>query len=398
MSGLLPYAEALAAILGHATSPRAETVPLTAAPGRRLAAPVTAAIARPSAAVSAMDGYAVRLADVSAVGAQLSVIGEAPAGTPFQGAVNAGEAVRIFTGGELPDGADHIVIQEHVARDGDVITCVHAYTEADFIRPRAMDFDDGETVLEAGTVLGPAELSLAAAANLATLQVYRRPRVGLLANGDELRPPGSDVRPGEVVNSNPVSLGALIESWGGDAFDLGIAADSVADIQSRIAGDDEIDIFLPVGGASVGDHDHMRPAFAGAGFEPIFARIGVRPGKPTWFSRREAQFVLGLPGNPASAYVCAHLFLKPLLTGQLNRIVQAQTATPLKPNGPRMHFMRARAAIDESGVLTVTQAANQDSSLIRPLAASNALIQRDPDAPAAETGTPVPILPVGPLA
>lgn len=397
MSGLLPYAEALAAILSHAVSPGTETVPLAGALGRRLASPVTAAIARPSAAVSAMDGYAVRLADVGEANARLTVIGEAPAGTPFHGTVSAGQAVRIFTGGELPDGADHIVIQEQVARDGDTITCERAYTQADYIRPRAMDFDSGETVLAAGTTLGPAELSLAAAANLATLDVYRRPRVGLIANGDELRPPGSDIRPGEVVNSNPVSLGALIESWGGDAVDLGIAEDSVAAIQSRIASAEDIDIFLPVGGASVGDHDHMRPAFAGAGFEPIFARIGVRPGKPTWFSQRSAQFVLGLPGNPASAYVCAHLFLKPLLTGQPSRIVQAQTATPLKSNGPRMHFMRAIAEIDAAGTVTVTAAANQDSSLIRPLAASNALIQREPDASAATAGTPVPILLVGPL-
>ena len=397
MSSLLPYAEALAAILDHAVQTGTETIPLAEGLSRRLATPVTAAIARPSAAVSAMDGYAVRLADVREVSARLKVIGEAPAGTPFQGTVNAGEAVRIFTGGDLPDGADHIVIQEHVARDGDTITCTHAYRASEYVRPRAMDFDSGETVLESGTRLGPAELSLAAAANLATLDVYHRPRVGLIANGDELRPPGSDIRPGEVVNSNPISLGALIESWGGEAVDLGIAEDSVAAIQSHIADAEDIDIFLPVGGASVGDHDHMRPAFAGAGFEPIFARIGVRPGKPTWFSQRSTQVVLGLPGNPASAYVCAHLFLKPLLTGQLNRIVQAQTATPLKPNGPRMHFMRARAAIDETGLLTVTPAPNQDSSLIRPLAASNALIQRDPDTPAAEVGTPVPILLVGPF-
>lgn len=397
MTGQLSYEDALSAILDHTPPLGTETVAVTQAQGRRLAEPVTAAVARPPAPVSAMDGYAVRLGDVTAPQARLNVIGEAPAGRPFSGQLQPGEAVRIFTGGELPDGADHIVIQEHVARDGDQIVCERAYDQPEFVRPRAMDFDAGEALLATGTVLGPAKLSLVAAANIAELKVYRRPRVGLLANGDELRPPGSQLRPGDVVNSNPVGLGALIQDLGGEAIDLGIAEDSREAIQSRIEAAADIDLFLPIGGASVGDHDHMRPAFAEAGFRPIFERIAVRPGKPTWFSKRDRQFVLGLPGNPASAYVCAHLFLKPMLTGQHNRFVQAALETSLDRNGPRTQFMRSQVRIDAGGQLVATPAPNQDSSLIRPLAASNALIQRDPDAPTAAAGQTVSILLVGGL-
>ncbi len=398
MTGLLSYQDALDRLMAHRPPLEHERAPIETAYGRRLAEPVIAAIPRPAAAVSAMDGYAVRLDDVRAEGRELRVIGEAPAGKPFAGALGAGEAVRIFTGAELPDGADHIVIQEQTRREGDMVVCEAGYKAPEFVRPRAMDFDAGDALLSEGVRLGPAELALAASGNVAEVAVWKRLRVGLLANGDELKPPGGALGPGDVVNSNPVALAALIAEWGGEAVDLGIAADSIAAIQQRVRAAEDIDIFLPIGGASVGAHDHMRPAFAGLGFEPVFEKVAVRPGKPTWFSTRETQRVLGLPGNPASAFVCAHLFLRPLITGAAIAGVKAKLAAPLAANGPRVHFMRAELAVSEAGVLTVAPAPDQDSSLIRPLVYSNALLFRDVQAAAGAAGDAVEVLPLAPFA
>ncbi|WP_084396853.1 molybdopterin molybdotransferase MoeA [Henriciella aquimarina] len=386
MSGLISVDEALALLRGQAIAPGTETVALEGAQGRHLAEPVIARVSRPPAAVSAMDGYAVRLADVRNSGAKLTVIGEAPAGAPFEGRLDAGQAVRIFTGGEIPDGADHIVIQEDAMRDDDTLVCREAYDASQFIRPAGLDFTEGDTVLPEGARLGAGELALAASANVAALTVHKRLRVGILANGNELKAPGSDLAPGEIVNSNPAGLAALIREWGGDPVDLGIARDTLKSIRDSVAAAPEIDIFLPVGGASVGDHDLMRPAFAAEGFEPVFQKIAVKPGKPTWFSARDAQRVLGLPGNPASALVCAHLFLKPLLTGRSHSFVPARLAAPVAANGPREHFMRAALAVSDDGRLVATPAANQDSSLIRPFIESQALLRRETNAPALGAG------------
>ncbi|MGB3627723.1 MAG: molybdopterin molybdotransferase MoeA [Henriciella sp.] len=397
MSGLITVDEALGLLAAHTPILEHETVATAGAQGRMLAEDVHARVSRPPAAVSAMDGYAVRLEDVRSAGTTLNVIGEAPAGAPFSGTVGKGEAVRIFTGGELPAGADHIVIQEDADRDGDRLTCREAYSEAQFVRAQGMDFEEGALILESGTRLGAAELAIAAAANLASLKVTRRPRVGILANGNELKPPGSELGPGEIVNSNPPALAALIRNWGGEPVDLGTAADTLEDIQARIKAARDIDIFLPVGGASVGDHDLMRPAFAAEGFTPVFEKIAVRPGKPTWFSKATHALVLGLPGNPASALVCAHLFLQPLISGQRLRHVRARLAAPLPSNGPREHYMRSEAWIDETGVLLARPADNQDSSLITPFLAGNALCRRTRNTPALEAGEPVDIVLMKPL-
>lgn len=396
MSGLISVDEAIALLVEHALDLPVETVSLENALGARLANPLKAKVSRPPAAVSAMDGYAVRLRDVSSANASLKVIGEAPAGAPFAGSVGPGEAVRIFTGGVVPEGSDHIVIQEDATRDGETLVCQRGYQASEFVRDAGRDFGEGDLLLDAGTVIGPAELALAAAANHATLEIVRRPRIGLLANGDELKAPGSALRPGEIINSNPVALSAMITDWGGVPVDLGVASDSENSIRSFIKNAEDIDLFLPIGGASVGDHDHMRSAFAAEKFEPVFEKIAVRPGKPTWFSKQDKQLVLGLPGNPASAFVCAQLFARVLIaaTGKLETHT-AQLGKALAANGPREHFMRADVEIAVNGALIATPADDQDSSLIRPFLNAKGLIRRLPHAPPVEQGDSIEFVPIG---
>ncbi|MFN7167620.1 MAG: molybdopterin molybdotransferase MoeA [Pannonibacter sp.] len=281
-------------------------------------------------------------------------------------------------------------------RDGQVV-CRKSYDATEFVRLAGIDFLEGETLISSGTVLTPAALSLAAASNHGALSVHKRPRVGILANGDELRPPGTALTEGQVVNANPAGLSALVRAWGGEPVDLGIAGDSVDAILRRIQ-DTAIDLFLPVGGASVGDHDHMRAAFAVAGFEPVFEKIAVKPGKPTWLSRRNGQRVLGLPGNPASALVCAHLFLKPLLLDTFSLpTLAAELAEPLPANDAREQFLRAAVQVSGPGRLIVKAASDQDSSLLKPFLSANGLIRRMSNAGAAPAGAVLPVVMIGAL-
>lgn len=353
------------------------SVPLAEALGAILAVPVYAMTTRPPVAVSAMDGYAVRLGDVGLANRKLRIIGEAPAGMPFEQAVGRGEAVRIFTGAEVPDGSDHIVIQEDVVRTGLEIVCNKSYGKAEFIRAAGRDFHRGDLLMEPGVRIGPVEIATAAAANHADLTIVKRPRVAIIANGDELVPPGSSLKRGEIVSSNPAGLAALIREWGGEVNELGIATDSESSIINLIGAAADFDIILPVGGASVGDHDHMKRAFTRVGFENIFEKISIRPGKPTWMARRGNQLALGLPGNPASSIVCAHLFLRPLLSGRFAlKTIIARLEGSLSANGARQTFLRGNAYVNDEGVLTVSAKHDQDSSLTRPFLGGNALIQR----------------------
>lgn len=370
-----------------------ETAPLHACVGRVLATSVLARHTHPPDNMSAMDGYAVRIADATA-GAKLHVIGEAAAGHPFAGQVRADTCVRVFTGSVIPDGADHVVIQEDVTRTGDAIEINQAQSGPRHIRAAGIDFNAGDVILNAGTCVSPRHLSICAAANHAELTVIRRPRVALLANGDELRPPGSTLGPGQIIASNEYTLTALIEAWGGDVVNLGIAPDDPIDIKARIKRAQDADLFVPVGGASVGDHDHMKAAFADLGFQTVFSRIAVRPGKPTWMSKSDAQWVLGLPGNPASALVCAHLFLRPLLLQMLGRSAQATTIqakldAPMDANGSRESFSRGIVSFGDAGERIVSLAGNQDSSLLSPFVTANVLVHRPIDSPAREAGETV---------
>ncbi len=370
-----------------------ETVSIMAALNRVLASDVIARHTQPPASMSAMDGYAVRGEGLKP-GNSYSVIGESAAGHPFSGTVGGAEAVRIFTGSVVPEGADHVVIQEDVRRDSDAITICEGVGKSTHIRQAGIDFKEGQVLLKSGVQLQPRHLSIIAASNNPSVDVIRRPRVAILSNGDELRPPGSQLRSGEIIASNEYTLAALISAWGGEPINLGIAPDDPSRIRNMIADAEGVNVFLPVGGASVGDHDHMKPVFADLGFESVFSKVAIKPGKPTWFSKQGQVSVLGLPGNPASALVCAHLFLRPLLSSYLGlddtrQWCAARLTRPLSANGRRENFLRGRLRYQPDGTIEVDPAVNQDSSLLSPFIDADVLVQRRADAPAAEAGSMV---------
>ncbi len=375
-----------------------EAVALDDALGRMLAQEISARRDQPPFAASAMDGYAVRAADTPGV---LRMVGESAAGRGFEGAIEAGDAIRISTGAPLPDGADTIVIQEDAVREGDRVT-VPAAKAGRHIRPRGGDFTAGTALLPAKRKLDGVALALAAASGVASLSVARRPRVAILCSGDELVAPGGTPGPFQIYDSATHGVAALIRSWGGIAQRLVLARDHVDEIAvAAQRGLNDSDLLLVLGGASVGDHDHARPALMRLGLELRVEKIAVRPGKPTWFGVTPHGPVLGLPGNPASALVCAWLFLRPLLEAMLGRDPQAcvqlhraRLSHPLPANGQREHYLRARTDIDDQGQLTVRAFEDQDSSLLSVFAAANALIRLEPGADALEDGALVDILPL----
>lgn len=387
---VLTVDEALATIIGAAAKPFVEKRNVETANGFVVARDIASKINHPPFRASAMDGYAVRFSDAE-VGAKLLVVGEAAAGAPFAGAVGAGEAVRIFTGGVVPEGADHVAIQEEVTRDGDVIIIDEVQKNPSNIREAAVDFREGEILRSKGDRLVAMDLALLASANIAEIDVFQKPLIAYFDNGDELREPGSNLRPGEIVGSNRFALDAMIAEWGGVPKYLGRAEDDLAAIGQKFREGKTADILVTVGGASVGDRDYVRSVFAAEGGELAFPKIAVRPGKPTWFGRIGNTRVLGLPGNPASAIVCAILFLRPLVkaTGGerfTKQIVRAALAASLGPNGPRETYLRGRVRPDDNGRLIAEAAHNQDSSLLSPLAAGNCLIRRFAHASAAAEG------------
>jgi molybdopterin molybdotransferase len=400
---MLILAEAQAALLDGLAPLPAEDCPLARCAGCTLAEDVTAERSQPPDPVSAMDGYAVRETDATP-GTELRVIGESPAGAPFAGEVVPDTAVRIATGGLVPTGAERIVIQEIVDRDGDRIRIREQPGPATFVRAAGSDFGAGQAVLAAGDRLTSARIALAAAANRDTLRVRALPRVLILASGDELREPGGPLGKGEIVNSAGYGIEALVESWGGAAERLPMLPDDRDDCRRRLAGSAlDAEVIVPLGGASVGDRDVLRPLFGEMGAEIIFDRVAVQPGKPTWHARfSDGRLVLGLPGNPASAFVCAWLFLKPLLhallgrSGEALRFLPAVAGHDFPANGPRESFLRGTAIID-SGRLVATAGWQQDSHLQLPLARANALIRRPPNAPALAPGEPLDLLLIEPL-
>jgi molybdopterin molybdotransferase len=360
-----------------------ETTALDAAAGRTLAEDVFARLSQPPFAASAMDGYAVRFDDVRTTGARLIVIGEAAAGARFAGSLGAREAVRIFTGAPMPEGADHVLIQEEARRVGDEATVVEAQSRAGNVRAAGVDFTAGDRLAEKGQLLTGPVLALMAAGNVDRVPVVRRPRVAIISNGDELAPPGTDLTADAIVSSIPYGLAPMIAAWGGAPRFVGIARDDPSDIRRLIGAALDSDLIVPIGGASVGDRDFMRAAFAERGAAPIFEKVSIKPGKPTWFSTlSDGPAVLGLPGNPASALVTARLFLKAAIDAMTGRAapagdaLRAVLAAPLPANGPRETYLRARLDYSDDGRLLVTPHSNQDSSLLSVFARSDALIQR----------------------
>ena len=405
---LLPVDQALARILAAVTPCPTETVGIEHAAGRTLAAPVLALRTQPPEAVSAMDGYALRARDCAAPGTVLRVVGTAPAGHPFDGKVETGTAVRIFTGAVVPQGADTVVIQEDTETLGDsqVRFTVAARTDMN-IRPQGLDFKEGQALLNTGTILTARHVALAAAGNHAALPVARRPLIALIATGDELRAPGSALGPGEIIASNGYALAARARQSGAEILDLGIVPDNREAIAEALhtALARGADMVVSIGGASVGEHDLVRDVFVEAGMVLDFWKIAMRPGKPLMFGSIANPagghtLLLGLPGNPVSSYVCAELFMVPAIAAFLdqrpaNRLRRARLDGPLRENGPRDHYMRAQIiGIDADGVTRVSCAASPDSSLLVPLAEADCLAIQPANSPALAAGTLIDILPL----
>ena len=394
---LMPVENARARILAKVKPLGIEKVPLDEALGRVLARPVKAISQQPPFDCSAMDGYAVIAADVAETPSTLKLIGTSAAGHAFSGKLKSGETVRIFTGAPMPKGADAVVIQENVEASGKLITVNQGVKPAQNVRFAGFDFAKGDILLPAGIRLGARDIGLAAAANAPELTVHRRPRVAILATGDELVLPGVKPRADQIVSSNSNALAAMAALLGADVINFGIVKDTLKATERAIAKAAGADVLVTTGGASVGDHDYVQEALKNSGVKIDFWKIAMRPGKPFMYGRRKAQHVLGLPGNPVSALVCARLFLKPLLDAlngltPSDDLVEARLGSPMKENDTRQDYVRASLSIGADGTRVATPFSKQDSAMQRTFREAGALIVRPPHAPAASEGDVVKIL------
>lgn len=388
---MISVAQALDHLFALAPTLGVEDVPLAEASGRVLARPLTARLTQPPFPASAMDGYAVRAADV-ATGASLTVIGESAAGHGFSGVVAAGQAVRIFTGAPVPDGADKVVLQEDVTRTGDHITLGPDIGPGDNFRPAGADFAEG-TPFAAPHLLRPADIALLASMNHANVPVYRQPEVAIIATGDELVQPGETPGPDQIIASNALGLAALLREHGARPRLLPIARDTESALRLTFEMAQGADLIVTIGGASVGDHDLVGKVAADLGMDHAFYKIAMRPGKPLMAGTLNGAMMVGLPGNPVSSLVCGHVFLRPVIRAMqgLPRAALARQIAPLgrdiAANGPREHYMRARLV--DGQVIPFDQ---QDSALLTVLATADCLLVRPPHDPQQAAGTPVSII------
>lgn len=396
---LLAVEEALSIILKDVRPLPVEDLPIAQAAWRVLGQDLQARRTQPPFNVSAMDGYAVRAKDIETAPVSLSIIGESAAGNGFSGALASNEAVRIFTGAPVPDGADTVVIQEDTHRSGMMVEIRETISLGRHIRPAGLDFSAGDIILQAGRTLDPAAISLAASANYASLPVIRQPRVAILATGDELALPGSQLLPDQIVSSNSYGVMAVIEESGGKTIDLGIVQDRIDLIQEAVerAFQFEADILVTLGGASVGDHDLVQAALKKRGIELDFWKLALRPGKPMMYGQLQSMRVLGLPGNPVSSLICSSIFLKPLISALGGRshspdIRKIKLGQAMRQNDLRQDYIRALVSHDANGEAIVTPFTLQDSSMLTTLAKANGLIIREPNAPAVNEGELVPVL------
>ncbi len=387
--GLLSVTHARARILADIPRQRpAEVVALECALGRTLARDLAAKRTQPPKAVSAMDGYAVRAADLVQLPVKLKQIGESTAGHSFSGSLGPKETVRIFTGAPVPDGCDTILIQENARVEAGLVEPLQSVASGRHIRGKGIDFAEGEVLLAAGTRLGASNIALAAAMNFAEVAVTRRPRVGILATGDELVLPGAAIGPDQIIASNSYAIAALAEAAGGEAFDLGIARDELKALDERIvAARAATDVLVTLGGASVGDRDLVKPALARQGMELNFWKIAMRPGKPVIHGRLGPMIILGLPGNPVAAFVAGLVFLVPLLRAlcgdpdaDRDESEPAILGKALRGNDSRQDYLRAALRPSETGLPVATPFETQDSSLLRLLAQAQCLVVREPHA------------------
>lgn len=395
---MLDVATARARILENLPFCGPETVALTAACGRVLAQDVSARRANPPVCVSAMDGYAVQAADAQA-GATLQIIDEAPAGRPSTRTLAPGECIRLYTGSQIPAGADSIVIQENTQRTGQQVMLTQAATTGQFIRRQGQDFAQGAVLLTAGTRLGPRDIGLAAAGGLVWLPVSRRPRVGILATGDEILLPGDPAPPDGIFNSAAFMLAALLTQEGADATVLPVARDNATSLSNAFAYAHNLDMLVTIGGASMGTYDLVRTTLEAAGLVQNFWKIAMRPGKPLMSGTLNGMPVLGLPGNPVAALVCGMVFVLPALHKLMGLPVadtlETQAAVlgaDVRENDQRLDFLRAKLHTDSNGQRIATPFARQDSAQLSILAQSQALVIRAPHAPAEKAGAPCRII------
>jgi len=399
---LLPVEKALQIICQSCSPLEAENVPLSEALGRTTAEDHFAAITQPPFDASAMDGYALRAEDVSTCPAILEIIGEAPAGKSYEGELLPQTTVRIFTGGPVPKGADAVIMQENTEKlDDNTVKIITGAAKGRNIRPAGNDFTQGQMLVPAGTRLTSRHIGMMAAANISIVTVSRKPRVAILSTGDELVPVGQDVGPDQIVNSNNLLLSSLIRENGGDPIDLDVARDNIASLEEKIfllESYDSIDLFITIGGASVGDHDLIQKVLGRHGLKVDFWKIAIRPGKPMIFGKFKGIPMIGLPGNPASAYVCAINFMVPALHIMLGRTEigaeksVANLGLDLPENGGRQDYMRAHYVENRAGEKIVTPAPKQDSAKLSSLASANCLLVRPPHAPKAALGDKVDIV------
>ncbi|MEH6741202.1 MAG: gephyrin-like molybdotransferase Glp [Sulfitobacter sp.] len=388
---MIPVDEALAHLFSLTQVMDVEEIPLRIAAGRILARDVVAQRTQPPFAASSMDGYALRRAEVEP-DAMFKVVGESAAGHRYTGTLRAGQAIRIFTGAPVPEGADFIVIQEDVTRRGNLITLGHSVGKKDNIRPAGGDFTKGQSIT-APRRLRPADIALLASMNIANVPVHRKPVVAILATGDELVQPGEVPGPDQIIASNTYGLAAQLEALGADTRLMPIAADTEASLRRSFELAQDADLIVTIGGASVGDHDLVAPVAAAMGMEQSFYKVAMRPGKPLMAGRLGGAAMIGLPGNPVSAMVCGTIFVTPMVSAMLGL---GQNAAPrrlvplaqdIPANGPREHYMRAR--IGDGQVIAETR---QDSSLLSVLASADALLVRPPNDPAHTAGTLVQVI------
>ena len=397
---MISVAEALDQILSNVTETCPEQVALSDSLGRVLSEDVLARLTQPWADVSAMDAYAVRQADVTSVPVNLKVIGESPAGGSFDGEVGAGEAVRIFTGAPVPKGTDTIIIQENTERDAEVVKVLETAPAGLFIRPAGLDFKSGETLISAGDVMTARNVGLAAAANVPWVMVKRKPRVAIIATGNEVVMPGDALGDNQIISSNSVMLSAYLKVLGAEPLDLGIARDDEASLTHLVQSARDADMLVTIGGASVGDYDLVNQVLGREGVDLGFYKVAMRPGKPLIFGHLNGTPVLGLPGNPVSVGVTSAIFLRPAVEAMLGLKhvdtpkQSAKLAHDLGENDQRQDYLRATLTINENGEHIATPFTKQDSAMLAKFAQADCLVIRAPFAPAAKAGESVEIIPL----